>query len=135
MNQTPMQKARESFLKKHYIYDSNKEALELLNRAEDLSTLLIKVEAFDSTETGTFAYNPETYEFYLYGQDQFFVRTQRPCSGTGKCYKDKNKEGTPNWDNCLTRHAGEKIHSFGRFLQMCLEPVYEIIDITEKPTE
>ncbi len=137
MNQTPMQKARESFLKNHYIdynKDSNKEALELLNRAEDLSTLLIKVEAFDDTEQALFAYNPETNEFYLYGQDQFFVRTNRPCSGLDKCYKDRGEKGTPNWDKCLARHSGEKIHSFERFLAMCLRPVvYEIIDIIEKP--
>ena len=133
MNQTPMQKARESFLKKHYIYDSNKEALELLNRAEDLSTLLIIVESYCSTATGAFAYNPETNEFYLYGPDKIMDDNWQ-CSKTGKCWKDRGKKGTPNWDNCLTRHGAEEIHPFERFLAMCLQPVYEIIDIKKKPT-
>jgi len=112
MNQTPMQKARESFLKNHYIKDSNKEALELLNCAEDLSTLLIKVDAFDNVEQGTFAYNPKTNKFYLYGQKEFFVRYRRRCSGIGKCPDDRGEKGTPNWDKCLTRHSGKKVHPF-----------------------
>lgn len=122
MNQTAMQIARESFLKNHYL---DKASLEVLNHAEDLSNLLIKVEAFDDVETGVFSYNPESNEFYLYGQDEFFVRTRRRCSKTGKCPEKK-------WDTCLTRHSGEKVHSFERFLQMCLKHVYELFEITEK---
>lgn len=122
MNQTAMQIARKSFLQKHYL---DKASLEVLASAKDLSNLLITVEAFDSVEQGTFSYNSETNEFYLYEQDEFFVRTRRLCSGKNKCPKNE-------WDTCLTRHSGEKRHSFERFLQMCRKPVYELAKITEK---
>ena len=121
MNQTAMQMARESFLKKHYL---NESSLKVLSDAEDLSSLLIEVEARDSVETGVFFYNKEKNAFSLYEQDHFMSRT-RPCSNSGKCYKDE-------YDTCLLRHAGEDTHPFECFLQLCLEGIYELKEITRK---
>lgn len=106
------------------IYYLNESSLEILNRAKDLSNLIIKVEAFNSTETGIFCYNSKTNEFYLYEQKHFLVRNFA-CSKTSKCPKGK-------WDTCVTRYSGEKVHSFECFLQICLEGIYELIEITEK---
>lgn len=122
MDVSTMQTARESFLKNHYL---NESSLQVLNDAEDLSSLLIKVEAFDSIEKGVFFYNAENNEFSLYQAEPFFVRTRRPCSSTGECYKNV-------YDTCVLRYAGESTHSFERFLQLCLEGFYELIEIFKK---
>jgi len=118
---TTMQMARESFLKKNYLDESS---LKVLNDVEDLSSLLIEVEARDGVETGVFFYNSEKNEFSLYEQDHF-MRIPRPCSNSGKCYKNK-------YDTCLLKHADEDTHPFERFLQLCLEGIYELKEVTRK---
>lgn len=119
MNQTAMQKARNSFLKKHYL---NEASLGVLNNAEDLSSLLIEVKDCNSKERGVFMYNKENDEFSLLEPDNFMAR-RLPCNNMGECFK---------YDTCLLRIAKETEHPFERFLKLCIEDIYQIIKITIK---
>ena len=123
MNQTAMQKARESFLKNHYL---NESSLRVLNDAKDLSNLVIEVEDCNSIERGVFIYNKETNEFSLLEPDNF-MRRRFPCSSTNKCYKEN-----VSFDTCLRRLSGESDHPFERFLQLCIQDIYQLVEITIK---
>ena len=123
MNQTTMQKARESFLKNHYL---NEASLRLLNDAEDLGSLLIEVEDCNGVERGVFIYNEKNAEFSLLEPDNF-MRRRLPCNNTGKCYKED-----VSFDTCLQRLSGEADHPFEQFLQLCIQGVYRLSEITIK---